>query len=230
MQTLIIVGHPTPAASATQQFLKAAVQDLREINWHELADVKNHFDQQQEQLLLQKSSRIVLQFPLYWYNIPNILKRWQDQVLTETLQAKLAGKELGIVVNLGKAARDFQLGGSVGFSLSALLSPLAAMAKHFQMRLLPLFVIDRFGYQTQEQRQHLLVAYQQFLELPQPATFAQREDWFLAKLKEKKLQATGQQQQQLELIEQQLLARTADLADLQAVLHPVKEDDEAHGR
>lgn len=229
MKTLIIVGHPTPDSSATQQFLKAAVQDLSGVKWHELASAKGNFVANEERQLLQKSSRVVLQFPLYWYNVPDLLKRWQDQVFTDINQVSLAGKELGIVVNVGKAVQEFRLGGTVGFSLSGLLSPLAAWAKHFQMKLLPLFVIDRFEYQNLKQQQQLLIAYQQFLELPQPVTFAAQEAWFLDKLKAKVDLASGRQRQQLELIMQQLQEKTTKLADLQAVLRPIRKDDQIHG-
>ncbi len=39
-------------------------------------DVKN------EQSMLKAHHRIVIQFPLYWYSVPPLLKKWQDDVLT----------------------------------------------------------------------------------------------------------------------------------------------------
>jgi ABC-type uncharacterized transport system ATPase component len=51
----------------------------------------------------------------------------------------------------------------------------------------------------------------------------------LDKLKAKVDLASGRQRQQLELIMQQLQEKTTKLADLQAVLRPIRKDDQIHG-
>ncbi|RTL87458.1 flavodoxin family protein [Ancylobacter aquaticus] len=56
-------------------------------------------DVEREQQLLLEHDRIVLQFPMYWYSMPPLLKKWLDDVLTYNFAYgskgdKLKGKDL----------------------------------------------------------------------------------------------------------------------------------------
>jgi putative NADPH-quinone reductase len=230
LQTLIVVGHPQPKDSDTQEFLKTAAGFLNQITWHELANI-NQFDPAAERRLLDQNQRIILQFPLYWYSAPAILKKWLDDILPESSQFKLTQKELGLVVSFSHAQTEFKLGGRVGYSLSELLSPFAALAKHFEMKLLPVFSIERFAYLGQLARQKLLLDYQQFLELPQPQTFAAKEKWFLNKLSVL-IKQTGnvELQQKLKLIAEQITDNQDQLAELTKLVHDFREDDSLNGK
>ncbi|KRM88604.1 NAD(P)H-dependent oxidoreductase [Liquorilactobacillus vini] len=230
MKTLIIVGHPQPGNSETQEFLKTSASLLKNITWHELA-AEPVFKINDERNLLMDQQRIILQFPLYWYSAPALLKKWLDDVLPESTGFNLRGKEFGLVVSFSHAASEFQLGERVGYSFAELLSPFAALAKHFQMQLLPPFLIERFAYQTQLQRQHLLLAYQQFLELPQPQSFAMQESWFLQKLTGLIDQTEDSRlQQRLNLIKQQVAENQTELAELTQMVHDFREDDSLNGK
>ena len=230
MQTLIIVGHPQPKDSETQEFLKTAAGFLKQVTWHELAGIQQ-FDPIAERKLLLQNQRIILQFPLYWYYAPAILKKWLDDVLPESSQFKLAQKQLGLVVSFSHALNEFKLGGRVGYSLSELLTPFAALAKHFEMQLLPIFPIERFAYLNQRQRQKLLLNYQQFLELPQPQTFADQEKWFLNKLSALIKQTNNAElQQKLKLIAEQITDNQDQLAELTKLVHDFREDDSLNGK
>ena len=77
MKTLVIVAHPQLANSSTESFLKAAADDENNVMWHEL---KTPFDISQELELLKSATRIIFQFPLYWYSAPAILKQWLDEI------------------------------------------------------------------------------------------------------------------------------------------------------
>ncbi|CCY12136.1 MULTISPECIES: NAD(P)H-dependent oxidoreductase [environmental samples] len=88
MKTLVVVGHPDLASSVVN---KAWVEALRpyegeQLKIHNLGDVIREdgtFDLKSEQRLLEQYDRIVLQFPLYWYMPPAILKLWMDTVWAE---------------------------------------------------------------------------------------------------------------------------------------------------
>ncbi len=41
-----------------------------------------NIDAKTEQEALLNADRIIFQYPIYWYNIPPVLKQWFDQVLT----------------------------------------------------------------------------------------------------------------------------------------------------
>ena len=109
MKTLVIVAHPQLANSSTESFLKAAADGENNVMWHEL---KAPFDISQEQELLKSATRIIFQFPLYWYSAPAILKQWLDEVWNSQLTSShlLKGRELGIVTTVAHSASAFQPG------------------------------------------------------------------------------------------------------------------------
>lgn len=88
MKTLVVVGHPDLSRSVVN---KAWLEALRpyegdQLKIHILAEVvrpDGSFDLQSEQALLEQYDRIVLQFPLYWYMPPAIMKMWMDTVWAE---------------------------------------------------------------------------------------------------------------------------------------------------
>lgn len=169
MKTLVIVAHPQLADSTTQAFLQEGAR-LAQATWRtvetvQLADV-------------QAADRVLFQFPLIWYQAPASLTAWlADQDL-----ALLAHKEFGVVVNLGRPLKDYQAGGRVGVSVDALLSPFVALAHTQQMQYLPPFVIAQFAYLDEQARGQMLVAYQQYLSLPQPQHFSDEAAWWLQQL------------------------------------------------
>ena len=82
-----------------------------------------------EQAALTAVDRIVLQFPMYWYSSPALLKQWQDDVLTYgwaygSTGRALAGKELLVAVSTG--ADSYGRGDS--YSVNELLLPFQATA------------------------------------------------------------------------------------------------------
>mgnify|MGYP000873336669 FL=1 len=77
-------------------------------------------DSAAERTVLSAADRVVLQFPLYWYSTPALLKEWEDLVL-------LHGWAYGP-------------GGSVPYSVPGLLRPLHATAEMVGMRFLEPFI------------------------------------------------------------------------------------------
>ncbi|MFD0896719.1 NAD(P)H-dependent oxidoreductase [Loigolactobacillus binensis] len=224
MQTLIIVAHPEIAASSTQQFLRRGAE-LVAADWQPLM---SEFNVATEQAKLRAAKRIIWQFPLYWYSAPAILKAWQDQVLTSKFvlhEHGLAGKELGIVATTDTKASDYQSGAAEQFTMAELLRPYQALANKAGMHWLPPFVLHQFSYQTETQQQQLLIAYQQYLTLPQPATFAQRQHWFAQRLQQMIATATGERKTQLTLIAQQLATKQDELAELRWTIEQMRGDD-----
>lgn len=226
----MIVAHPELQASGTQQFLKEAAHSADGVTWHPLKWVNTNDNAiiGQERKMLQNYTRIILQFPLYWYQAPALLLQWLAVVLHTDDEQKMAEKELGIVVNIGQPLSDYRLGGSQGFSLSELLSPFAAIARRLKMKLLPLFVIEQFHYQQENQKKHLLVEYLQYLELEQPFTFAKKEEWFIKHLQQIINSESKNEVEEstwnavLELFQE----RSEELAELKAEIKIMRRDDE----
>ena len=84
----MVVGHPNLSASVVNKAWREALQDLEgeNIKVHVLTEAigpNGQFDILAEQALLRDYSRIILQFPLYWYMVPAIMKQWMDTVWCE---------------------------------------------------------------------------------------------------------------------------------------------------
>jgi len=80
---LIIIGHPYYNNSVAN---KAIVEELKKsklnIEIRNLAELYPDFkiDVKQEQEAILRHQSIIIQYPLFWYNMPAILKHWIDVV------------------------------------------------------------------------------------------------------------------------------------------------------
>jgi putative NADPH-quinone reductase len=83
--TLLILGHPDIENSLAN---KAIIEELEagspDIEIRNLSALYPDFriDAEAEQEALLRHQHIVFQYPLYWYNMPAILKQWFDVVFT----------------------------------------------------------------------------------------------------------------------------------------------------
>ncbi|WP_461225146.1 NAD(P)H-dependent oxidoreductase [Lacticaseibacillus suihuaensis] len=214
MKTLIIVGHPAVAESTTQQFLKAAAAPVSGASWHELPAATPVAQ-------LAGCERLVLQFPLYWYQAPALVGNWLTQTLAQPgATAALAGKTLGLVVACGQPEAAFQAGGRVGVTLDALLAPYVALTNKLGMHLLPKLVVAQFAYQSPAAHQALLVRYQQYLSLQDPTSFAQVAAWWQTQLRQRADQQAAEPAlaARLHLVADTLATRQDALANLQDAL------------
>lgn len=189
MKTLIIVSHPTVEESGSQQFLIQSLPEDEHITLHVLEQTypDGKIDIEREQALLREHDRILFQFPFYWYSSPPLLKKWQDEVLTDHFAfgyrgTRLHGKEFGLVLVIGLPEKEYQTGGQEGFSISELTKPYQAMAKKTGMTYLKPLTIFQFPYLTETEKKELLIDYQQYLSLPQPISLKRKEEWMLDQL------------------------------------------------
>lgn len=223
------MGHPQIEDSSTQQFLKEAA-DFPNVTWHALTT----FDLTvtDEQKLVETADRIVLQFPLYWYSAPAILKNWLDQVFTRRFaypdaMGSLVGKELGIAVSLGSPAKNFAAGASENYSLSQIMTPFQALAHKLQMTFLPTFVIDQFGYQSDDMKARLLINYQRYLTQKRLGHFDDQTNWLIDRLTTLIASAPEEKRQQLSLILEQIQNNQSTLEDLQMNLKMIQDMEES---
>ncbi|MEM9227864.1 MAG: NAD(P)H-dependent oxidoreductase, partial [Verrucomicrobiota bacterium] len=84
MKPLVIVAHPNLTESRFNQALYKAAAEHPDITTRVLYEAYPDWkiDVAHEQALLEAHDRIILQFPLYWYSTPPMLKLWEDEVLT----------------------------------------------------------------------------------------------------------------------------------------------------
>lgn len=146
MKVLVIVAHPDLEKS------KVNKRWVEELNKNKKITVNNLYekypnsviDVKAEQKLLTKHDRIVFQFPLQWYNIPPILREWQDKVLEHGWAygieyGAVEGKEFIAAVAISAPKSSYQSGGYNRFTMSEILRPLEATSNLLGMRYLPSF-------------------------------------------------------------------------------------------
>lgn len=189
MKTLVIVSHPDIQESNSQQFLKEGQNQLDQVTFHHLESLypNGQIDIQAEQALLKEHDRIVFQFPFYWYQAPPMLKQWFDDVLEEgVIYGKgvhtLKDKEMGLVLVIGVAEKEYQVGGREQFTISELTRPFQAVAHKLEMSFLKPFAIHQFYYMTEKDQWKLLIDYQQYLTLKHFSSLHARAHWMVDQL------------------------------------------------
>jgi len=132
---------------------------------------------------------LILNFPLYWFSVPAMLKGWIDRVLVSGVcyggkrfydQGGLAGKKALVSLTLG--GREHMFGaGAIHGPLEDMLRPLLrGTLAYVGMDVLEPFVAWHVPYISHEAREEFLRAYQQRLqglEQEQPLAFPRLEQF-----------------------------------------------------
>ncbi|WP_073325485.1 NAD(P)H-dependent oxidoreductase [Ferrimonas marina] len=143
MKILNLVFHPDLSQSRVNQRWKQQLEDSGKVAlsrdmYAEYPDYQ--IDVEREQQLLAQYDRIVLQFPLYWYASPPLLKKWLDDVLTYQFAYgsqgdRLKGKDLQLIVSVG-GRQKFYSGFDMFTTIPDLLRPFQLTANLTQMNYL----------------------------------------------------------------------------------------------
>jgi putative NADPH-quinone reductase len=158
-KTLVVVAHPDISRSRIN---RTWIDHLRpymgKATVHELykAYPDGKIDVAAEQRLLEKHDRIILQFPMFWFSTPALLKQWLDDVLSYGWAFgpggdKLEGKEIGVAVSTGGPAHAYQAGAQNQYTLSEVLRPLQMTAQFTRARYLPVFAMQGALYEPTEE-------------------------------------------------------------------------------
>jgi len=132
-RTLLIFAHPALERGRINPAMAEAVRDLPGLTVHDLYEVYPDFtvDVPSEHKRLLAHDLIVLQFPLYWFSMPSLLKEWMDLVWSRGFAfgpgARLKGRTLLCAVSTG-ANRDAYEDGVYRFPLGDFLRPLEETA------------------------------------------------------------------------------------------------------
>ncbi len=131
--TIVLLFHPNRSASRVNATLAAALDGLEGVTVRDMYALypDGRIDVAAEQAAIADADRIVLQFPMYWYSTPPLLKAWEDDVLTYgwaygSTGTALHGKELLVAVSPGAAAENYTRDGAFGYTVTELLRPLQA--------------------------------------------------------------------------------------------------------
>ena len=169
VKVLVLYCHPNHPASQLNRSLRAAAENVHGVTLHDLYHHYPHgfIDTEQEQELLQAHDVVVLQFPMYWYSTPPLLKAWQDEVLTFGFaygqNRSLSPRQLLLAVSLGAHPNTYQRD-KFAFELHELLRPLEAMSQYCGWEHRGIFSTGYEGNPSIEQLQVDAKRYQALLE------------------------------------------------------------------
>lgn len=134
MKTLIIFAHTFWEESKVNKTLLTSIEDMQDVVIYNLSTIykDGKIDVNKELSLLKEASKIIFQFPLFWFSTPALLKEWQDRVLTAILYGNdknlLKGKKFQVITTIGGAKSSYD--GHHGYALDTLLSPLYSSFKY----------------------------------------------------------------------------------------------------
>ena len=83
MKVLIICGHPHLEQSVANAAMLEEYKQNSDVEIRRIGDLYPNFkiNVAEEQKALLEADVIVWQFPVYWYGLPSIMKKWQEDVL-----------------------------------------------------------------------------------------------------------------------------------------------------
>lgn len=138
---LVILAHSdyskSVANKAIIEYLKLNCENLEIRNLIELyPSYKIDVDDEQEALL--RHQQIIFQYPLYWYNMPAILKQYFDSVLTHGFAYGkdthlLEGKLFIPSITIGAPKEDYRANGDAHFRVNEFCKNLEQTAYYTKM-------------------------------------------------------------------------------------------------
>ena len=81
-KTLIVVAHPNMENSRANKIFKEEAEKLSNVEIYNIYEKypDGNVDVEKELKLLSETGTLILQFPLYWFSCPSLLKEWIDTV------------------------------------------------------------------------------------------------------------------------------------------------------
>jgi Putative NADPH-quinone reductase (modulator of drug activity B) len=141
-------AHPSPGSSSAN---RAMLQRLRSLDGITSLDLYSEYprydiDIEDEQERLLAHDVVVLQFPLFWYSCPALVKEWLDLVWEHGFAYgqggdKLKGKVLQLAVTTGGPQDAYSTEGYQHYELRTFLTPFEQAARLAQMRFLAPYVL-----------------------------------------------------------------------------------------
>jgi glutathione-regulated potassium-efflux system ancillary protein KefG len=152
---LLVLAHPALERSRANQRMLLAAREVVGLTLHDLYEVYPDFtiDIRAEQKRLIDHSVIGLQFPLYWYSTPALLKEWLDLVWMHGFAygqggTALEGKRLFVACTTGGRAEAYGPEGYNTYTMDEFLRPLEQTARLCGMEWEKPFVLHASGVKT----------------------------------------------------------------------------------
>ncbi|MCB8883248.1 NAD(P)H-dependent oxidoreductase [Acidisoma cellulosilytica] len=163
---LVLLSHPAMHRSRVNAALLGVARERPDVTVHDLYRHYPDFliDVETEQKKLIAHRLIVLQFPMYWYATPALLKEWMDTVLLHGFAfgrggTQLHGKTLMVAASTGGDPDAYQPEGMNRFTMTELLRPLEATAHLCGLAWAEPFIVHDAIHLNAEGRTQAAVAY-----------------------------------------------------------------------
>ncbi|ATC33418.1 oxidoreductase [Caulobacter vibrioides] len=132
---LLVLAHPALERSRANRALAKAAKGLSGVTFKDLYETYPDFviDIETEQAALTAHDVVALQFPLYWYSTPALMKEWLDLVWLHGFAygeggEALKGKKMFVACTTGASAKAYHAHGYNRFSMDEFLRPLEQTA------------------------------------------------------------------------------------------------------
>jgi glutathione-regulated potassium-efflux system ancillary protein KefG len=156
-RVLVLLAHPALEKSRVNRRMASAAASVDGVTLHDLYQHYPDFfiRREREQELLLEHDVVVTQHPMYWYNVPALVKEWQDIVLQDGFAYgadgdKLQGKLMLNAVSCNSLAEEFGRDGPDG-SWAELMLPFRRTARYCSVRYAPPFVMCATATRSREQ-------------------------------------------------------------------------------
>lgn len=142
MKTLVIVSHPYPEQSHAIKALQHTASQQSNVTVRNLESLYGHdplaFDVAAEQQASEAADRIVLLFPVHWFNLTPMLKAYLNQVWTHGWAfgpdgTALKGKQMLVVTTTGATEHLYTAEGLIQSTVEEVLTPMKASALYVGM-------------------------------------------------------------------------------------------------
>lgn len=158
-KTLVIASHTYFDQSTATAAILNKLSEVPGVTVRNLDTVYSDYniDSAKEQQLLLESYVVVFQFPLFWYSVPSLMKRWFDDVFSYGFAFgssgdKLKGKKVIISVTTGGPEDGYSAEGYNGHTIYELLLPLRQTFSLAQMEYAGLYVSYSMGAMTKGEK------------------------------------------------------------------------------
>lgn len=147
-QILHYMGHPSPSSSRINAAMWQSALQVEGVTHIDLYREYPRYDINVplEQKRLREHDVVVLQFPLFWYSCPALVKEWIDMVWARGFAygdggVELHGKTMLLAISINSSLSAYRLNVHQQIDLRSTLSPFELAAQWAGMSYLPPYIL-----------------------------------------------------------------------------------------
>lgn len=126
------------SSKVNSSWIKELKKYPKEFNIHNLyeANNKEDFNILKEQQLIEAHDKLILQFPIYWFNCPPLMKKWLDDVFLNGWaygdNNKMKNRDVRLIVTAGIKESSYKSTGRYKHTLDEVLVPFEVTFNYMQ--------------------------------------------------------------------------------------------------